>query len=214
MEKYCMLIRNDKIYIKSNRSNKIIEYSLNNTTIYPNVPLYSGAFKNQKIIKDLKMFIRENLDNSKTFMQRISRKKLFLLTPDDVTVVNDIERYAFYEFGKALFEVKDIIIGSECSFIAPLEEKDYICISRTCRMMIVSYIKDKKIVNQKFIENKEYTNEELCNAIRELYVGSGSIPKVYLNGSDLLQYSDIGIVIDSIELINTFENILGLSEIK
>ena len=214
MQKYCMLIRNDKIYIKSNRSRKVVEYSLNNTIIYPNVPLYSAIFKDEKIIKDLRIFIRDNVDNNNTFMQRMSGKKLFLLTPDDVTVVTDIERYAFYEFGKTIFGVKDIIIGGECSFVAPFEVNNYICISKTCRMMILTYIKDRKTVKQKFIENRDYTNEEIHTFIRELYVGTGSIPKVYLNGVGLLKYSDIGVVIDSVELINTFGNIVEPLKIK
>ncbi|WP_298844077.1 hypothetical protein [Clostridium sp.] len=214
MQKYFMLIRNDLIYIKSNISSKVVEYSLNNKMIYPNVPLYSAIFNDEKIIKDIRVFIRNNLDNTNTFMQKISGKKLFLLIPDDVTVVTDIERYAFYEFGKTIFGVKDVIIGGECSFVAPLEENNYICISKTCRMMIITYIKDRKPVKQKFIKNRDYTNEEIHIFISELYVGTGSIPKVYLNGVGLLKYSDIGIVIDSVELINTFGNIVEPLKIK
>ena len=126
MQKYFMLIRNDLIYIKSNISSKVVEYSLNNKMIYPNVPLYSAIFNDEKIIKDIRVFIRNNLDNTNTFMQKISGKKLFLLIPDDVTVVTDIERYAFYEFDKTIFGVKDVIIGGECSFVTPLEENNYI----------------------------------------------------------------------------------------
>lgn len=214
MKNYYMLFRNDKIYIKSNKSSKVAEYSLNNSTIYPNVPLYFVIFNNEMIIKELKMFIRENLDNCNTFMQRIFGKRVFLLIPDDVTIVTDIERRAFNELGKMLFAPKNVILGSECAFVAPFEEKDFICISRTCRMMILSYIKDKKIVKQNFIKNKDYTNEELYDAIRELYNGIESIPKIYLNGVDLIQYSDIGIVIDSLELINKFEITIDLAKLN
>lgn len=80
-------------------------------------------------------------------------------------------------------------------------------------MMIISYIKDKNIFKQKFIENREYTNDELYAAINEICGGFDSIPKIYLNGVNLSQYSDIGIIIDNLELINKFETAIDLAKI-
>ncbi len=50
MEMYYMLFRGNKIYIKSNKSRKIIEYTLNNPKTYPNVPMHYGIFNNDNII--------------------------------------------------------------------------------------------------------------------------------------------------------------------
>lgn len=110
MEKYYMLFRNDKIYIKSNKSSKVVEYSLNNSIIYPNIPLYFEIFNNEKTIKDLKMFVGKNLENGNTFMKMIFKKKVFVLIPDDVTDVTDVERRAFDELARRLFEAKDVIL--------------------------------------------------------------------------------------------------------
>ena len=112
-----------------------------------------------------------------------------------------------------LFGAKDVIIGSECGFVSSFEEKNYICISKTCRMMVISYTKDKNNFDKRFIENKKYTKDELYAVINELSGYSNSIPKIYLNGINLSDYSDIGIVIDSLELINNFETSLDLVKI-
>lgn len=210
-----MMFRNDKIYIKSNKSRKVIEYSINNSLIYPNIPLYYGMFNNEKVIKDLKEFIKKNLETGNNFMKMISGKKIYLLIPDDVTKDTDVEKRAFDEFARVLFDAKNILLGSEFAFVAPHEENDYICISKTCRMMIITYVKDKykDVFKQKFVEAKEYTNDEIYVFINELNDGFVSTPKVYLNGGNLYQYSDIGIVIDSIELINNFETTLELAKI-
>ncbi len=215
MEKYYMLFRGNKIYIKSNKSRKIIEYTLNNPTTYPNVPMYYGIFNNDNIIKDLKTFIEKNLNVGSSFMKIVSGKKICLLIPDDVTEVTDIEKRAFDDFARKLFGAKNVLLGSEFPFVAPYEENGYVCISKTCRMMVMTYVKDKhkNVFNQKFIEAKEYTNEEIYNFINELYGGFGSIPKIYFNGLGLSQYSDIGIITDVMDLVNNFENALELAKI-
>jgi hypothetical protein len=213
MEKCFMLFRDDKIYIKSSKSSKVAEYTLNNPVRYPSIPLYFNIFNDEKIIEDLKIFIKNNVDIN-GLIKGIFAKKVFLLLPDDVVNVTDIERRAFDEFAKMLFGVKRVILASECAFVTPFEEKEYICISKTCRMLILSYTKDKNTFKQKFIENKEYTNKELYALISELCEGVGGIPKVYLNGINLSQYSDLGIIIDSLELINNFETTIDYLKIK
>lgn len=213
MEKCYMLFRNDKVYIKSSKSSRVAEYTLMDAIAYPNVPLYFNIFNNEKVIKDIKLFIRKNTQIN-SLMQRIFAKKVFLLIPDDVTNVTDIERRAFDEFAKMLFGGRTVILGSECAFVAPFEEKEHICISRTCRMMILSYTKDKNIFKQKFMENKEYSIDELHAAIVELYGSTEGIPKIYLNGVNLSPYSDLGIIIDELELINNFSSILDTVKIR
>lgn len=212
MEKYYMLFKDDKIYIKSNKSSKVFEYSLDNIIQYPNIPSYFSIFNNEKITRDLKMFIRKNLYTGNGFMKMISSKRIFLLLPDDVTMMNEVEKRAFDELARMLFGAKEVIIGSECAFVSPFEEKNHICISRTCRMMVISYTKDKNTFDQRFIENREYTNDELYAVINELDGYSNSIPKIYLNGANLSQYSDMGIIIDSLELINNFQTSLDLAK--
>lgn len=213
MEKCYMLFRNDKIYIKSSKSSRVAEYTLMDAIAYPNVPLYFNIFNNERVIKDIKLFIRQNTDIN-SLMKGMFAKNVFLLIPDDVTNITDIERRAFDEFAKMLFGRKTVIFGSECAFVAPFEEKEYICISRTCRMMILSYIKDKNILKQKFIEDREYSIDELYAAIIELYGRTEEIPKIYLNGVNLSPYSDLGVIIDSLELINNFSTILDIVKIK
>jgi hypothetical protein len=212
MEKCFMLFRNDTIYIKSSRSSKVEEYKLDNPIAYPNVPLYFEIFNNEKIIKELRKLTTENID--KTIMQQIFAKKVFLLIPDDVTGVIEFEKRGFDEFARRLFGAKTVILGSECAFVAPYEEKEHICVSKTCRMMVLTYFKEKKIFKQKFIENKDYTNEELYAAVSELCDGIINIPKIYLNGIELVQYSDIGIIVDSLSLIYNFEKIINIVKIK
>lgn len=173
MEKCFVLFRNNQIYIKSSNSSNILEYTFQNSVVYPNVPLYFDLFTNEKIIKDLKKFIKDNIYKNNSLLQSIFAKKVFLLIPDDVTNITEIEKRAFEELAKIIFGVNGVILGSECGFVAPLEQNEYICISRTCRMMVLSYFKNKNIFKQKFIANKDYTNEELLSIISELYEGIG-----------------------------------------
>lgn len=212
MEKGYMLFRDDKIYIKSSRSSNVAEYTLNNPVSYPNVPLYYNIFNNEEIMKDLRGFIKNNEDTN-SLMQGIFAKKIYVLIPDDVTKVTDIERRAFDEFAKKLFKGKEVIFGSEFAFVTTYEEKEYICVSKTSRMLILTYIKDKKIFKQKFIENNEYTNDELHALISDLNEGAEYLPKVYLNVNNMSQYSDMGIIVDKIDLINNFETTLEILKI-
>ncbi|QLY77992.1 hypothetical protein [Clostridium intestinale] len=208
MEKCYMLFNDEKIYIKSNKSINVAEYTINDAVSYPNVPLYFNIFNNEDLIKDMRTFIKDNEDIN-SLMQGIFAKKVYLLVPDDVTNVTDIEKRAFDEFAKKLLKGKEVIFGSEFAFVTTFEEKDYVCISRTCRMLILTSIKDKKIFKQKFIQDKEYTNDELRALINEVSDGNEYLPKVYLNGNNLCQYSDIGIHVDKLDIIKNFEDTLN-----
>ena len=148
MEKCYMLFNDEKIYIKSNKSSNVAEYTINDAVSYPNVPLYFNIFNNEDVIKDMRTYIKDNEDIN-SLMQGIFAKKVYLLVPDDVTNVTDIEKRAFDEFAKKLLKGKEVVFGSEFAFVTTFEEKDYVCISRTCRMLILTSIKDKdyKIVS-------------------------------------------------------------------
>lgn len=113
-----------------------------------------------------------------------------------------------------IFRNDRIIFGSECAFVAPDEQKKYVCVSKTCRMIILTYMKDKKIFKQKFIEDKSYTNEELKELICDLCEERVDIPKIFLNGEKLSAYSDLGKVVEHEEILRTLEEKLDKVKIK
>lgn len=197
MQRYYMLFRDNVIYVKTDANDKTVEYSLDNLTTYPNVPFYHYIFDDEKIIKELNLSIKNILNNGSNFKQLLLGSMAFIIMPDDVT---DIERRALDELGKML-GFKEVILASECALTASYEEQNFISISRTCRMTILTYMKNKCVYKQKFIENKNYTSKELLSAVRELNDGFDVTPNIYLNGTHLSEYRDIGTVVDSPELL-------------
>ncbi|MEG1254258.1 hypothetical protein [Clostridium sp.] len=205
------MFRNNKIYLQINNLKNVFEYTITDLKQYPNVPFYSLLFDNEEIIKSFKAFVHSTIKTSTTFSSRFSKPLVFLLIPDDIM---NIEKRALFDFATVVFTAKSIFLANECAFV--IQEKiDYITISKSCRMTTISYLKDKGIAAQKFIENKDYTVDDLKRFITNLHEDcTFNRPLVYLNGLDLKHYIELGTVVDDATLLKNFNSMLSTIIIK
>ena len=201
---YVVLFRENKLIVKNKNEENTLEYSFKDIVSYPNVPFYSNLFQSKIDTKVIYKYMKNNLKNYK-LNNLFIKASIFVLTPDDVT---EVDKRAISEFISMTFKPKRVLLGMEYGFTAPMEEQNYVSIYRSCRMFVLSYIKNKNIEVQKFLENKDYSIEELRGFIYNLHEDcTNNNLNVYLNGQDIEKYYLVGKIVLKKEL---FENILSI----
>lgn len=189
--KYYVLFRNNKIFIKVNDSTKVIEYPVTNKKQYPYIPFYCFLFDDAETISSVRKFMQSNIP--KNFSSLVIKPQVLIIFPDDAI---EMEKRLMEEFSLLALNAHKVILGKECSFLTQ-EKVNYIAISKSCRTMTITYMKDQNIAAEKFIENKHYTIDELKAIILELHEDCAfSMPQVYLNGSELSEYSELGRIVE------------------
>lgn len=170
----------------------------------PNIPFYYHLFESDKYINDFISFKKQMFKGN--LASNILRPKLFIAVPDDAAFV---DRHIFEEFFYK-FSAKETYIIKECMLLS--KSDSYIAISQTCRMIVLSYIKEKTVKNTLYIENKEYSAEEMKLKINALFTEYeyGNLP-VMLNGDNLIKYSEIGELVSPETLLN---NYIEISKMK
>lgn len=205
---YAVLFRDKKLIVKTKNEEEMVQYSLDNAKVYPNVPFYSNLFQDKIDINTVGKCIKDRLKQCKSKIE-LMKPLVFVLMPDDIT---DVDKRAIQEFTMVLFKPKEVLLVCECVFSAPVEEQDYICIYKSCRMIVITYVKEKDIKAQKFIENKDYTIDEIKRFIYNLHEDCMfNKLRVYLNGEDVSKYAELGKIVERQELLN---NVLSISSLK
>ncbi|MCM1991284.1 hypothetical protein [Oceanirhabdus seepicola] len=201
--RFFVILRDNKMLININDQSNIVEYSFTDLETYPNIPFYINIFETENVRKKIKPIVYENLN---TLSEKIFKPEVFVLVDDDTM---GTEKRAIEEFILLSLAPKKVAIVPQCLLLAPKDIEKYIAVSKSCRLIILSYIKNRKVLAQKFIDNKEYSVEELKELIRNLH-DECKLNKlnIYLNGTHLKKYAEIGKVIDIYELLNNTQNLL------
>lgn len=201
--RFFVILRDKKMIFKINDQSDIIEYAFTDLETYPNIPFYINIFETENIRKSIKPKVYENLN---TISEKVLRPEIIVLLDDDTM---GIERRAIEEFIRISLSPKNVYFFQQCTLTAPNNQNGHIVVSKSCRTLILSYIKDGIVLEQNFYDNKKYTLEELKELIRNLHPDCKfNNFDVYLNGSHLKEYSKIGEVIDVYELLNNAQTIL------
>ncbi|GAA0179032.1 hypothetical protein SH2C18_19820 [Clostridium sediminicola] len=204
---YVVIFRENKIIVKSKKRKEIIEYKFENIDTYPNVPLYANLFQDKIDINEVRKDLNKSFKGDILKNTLILRPKAFVSWPDDTTY---IDKKAITDFFFELFKSTPPLLVNECTSLTPIEEQDYISIYRSCRMFVITYIKRKGIEAQKFIENKDYTVDEMRVFINSLHDDCVfNKLNIYLNGEGMEKYSVLGKVVEKEELL---DNLLKLTE--
>jgi len=201
--RFFVILRDNKMLININDQSNLVEYSFTDLETYPNIPFYINIFETNNIRKNLKPMVYENLN---TLSEKIFKPEVFVLVDDDTM---GIEKRAIEEFILISLAPKKVAMVEQCLLLSPTGIEQYISVSKSCRLIILSYIKNRDILAQKFIENKDYSVEELIKLIRTLHDDCKfNKLDIYLNGTHLKKYSEIGKVIDIYELLNNTQKLL------
>jgi len=67
------------------------------------------------------------------------------------------------------FSPKKLLVVHQCNFLAQAVIDEYISISKTRRLFILSYVKNGHVFAQKLIDKKEFTIDELKESIKNLH---------------------------------------------
>ncbi|WBW95066.1 hypothetical protein [Oceanirhabdus sp. W0125-5] len=202
-DKLFIVLRDNKMIVKVNNEDKLIEYHFNTLTSYPNIPFYVNIFELGSIFKEIKC---EVLSKIRSNVKRFLKPEIFVLIDDDAM---GIEKRAIIEFISITFSPKETFLVEQSAVLSPFDTKEYISISKTCRLFVVSYIKDRKVIAQKFIDNKELLVDELKELIKELHNDCRyKKMEIFLNGIHLKNYTEIGQLVEINELLTNAQKIL------
>lgn len=181
-----IVLRNEKFIIKKDNSLNLMECSFDNLITYPNVPFHLNLWQNDnRHINTLKNFLKNDIFTK----SRFSSKEITIAVPDDS---QSIELRAIEEFLLISSSPRNVNLVFECTLMNP-ENPTYVCISKTCRMFVISYIKNGAITAQRFLDKKDYEIDEIQNIIYALHDDCRmNIINIYLNGANLDKYSSFG----------------------
>lgn len=193
-DRYIFLLRDNKLYCKINDKEEMFEYTFEDIEPYPNIPFYCRLNHNESLnLKDkLKPFLSRKLGIAAKMKNYFLKPIFFIMLPDDVTPYdgNGLAHFFFQaiECSKAFFI-------RECFYTYTGEHSDngcFVTISQSNRMTVLTYIKDNGIAAEKFIENRDYTKDELLEQIRSLHDDCKyTVHKIYLNGEHLSHYHSV-----------------------
>lgn len=206
INKYFVLLRDNKILIKINNHDNTLEYELTKLKEYPYVPSYINIFEHitkYDLVKKIRPLIKDNL---KTITEKLLKPDVFIVCEDDTI---GSEKKILIDFSSILFNPRNKFLANQCTFLSPKDITDYIAVSRSCRMFILSYVKDRDIVTQKHLHLKDYSVDELKNLIYNLHDDCRYHNlKIFLNGSHLQNYSELGKIVTQYELLNNIQKML------
>lgn len=198
--KYFILFRNNKICLKNSDNGQIFEYSPLYKNEYFNIPFYCFLFDDKEIWSFRKFFFEiAKIKSVARIFSKVLINNICLLVPDDVIKV---EKRLLYEFILVSLNPKNCCLINEG--LCVIQEKiNYVVISKSCRMITISYVENQSIKAQRFLENKEYSVEEMKGYIINLHDDFAfNMPAIYLNGQELSRYSELGTVIEGTSLFN------------
>lgn len=197
---YFLLFRNNCLYIKSNKNDKTLKYKFDDLNQYPNIPFYLTCFDYG--VKDIKSFINSNLKCSNKLNDNIFKPIVYLLIPDDSI---EIEKKILEEYVNKIFSPQKVYITYESMVISRKKELKYICISKTVRMLVLTYINNSKIEAKKYYNNIDYSIDELKNMISNLHEDCINLNiNTYLNGINLSDFASLGVLIDNSTLLDSY----------
>lgn len=209
-DKRCFtLIRGNCFYFMTDDGGSISKCCFDDIEEIPGVYCFSNLFnKLNENAKKLKKVMSDNeLFNKALITGKEYLKEIYVAVPDDV---QPIEKKFLEEFFMASLGSGIKVNFKFENMLAANEDKNYICIYKTCRMFVITYVGYGEIKAQQMIERKEYSEDEIRNYINNLhYDAKEDYINVYLLGDGIEKYSSIGKVVDDETLFRNYIKMWG-----
>lgn len=190
---FYIIVSNNSLIIK--KEDDYSEYIINLQQFIPNIPAYYHLFDADKenYIKDIKNQIKG-----------LKIKNATIIFPDDCMDIQ-IDKQILIEF-LMLCGVKKTQVDFQC-FLLNLNDKKYISISKTTRLIVMQYIAYRNSISKKYYE-KDYTDiEQIKLDMKNLHPDCQyTMIPVYINNinNDMGRFKVIG---NLISLDNIIANI-------
>lgn len=203
--KKCFLIIRDKsFYFMTNEDKYICHYNFDTLESIPGIYCFSNLFEKLSInAQALKgSMIKNNQFNKSKVFRKNFLKEIFVAVPDDLQQVEKrfLEEFLFTVIKsnvKVKFTLKNMLVTNE--------DKEYICLYKTCRMVVVSFISNNEVKAKLLLERKDYTEAELKEFIDTIhYEVKVKRLKVYLIGYEPGKYSSLGQVVNYEQILRNF----------
>lgn len=204
-DKKCfMMTRENWFYFITDDGRPISKCSFDNIENIPGIYCFSSLFnklnENAKILK--KAMSENELFNKALITGKEYLKEIYVAIPDDVQPIEKkfIEEFLMSALGNTIkvnFKYENMLVTNE--------DKNYICVYKTCRMFVFSYIGYGEVKAQQMVERKDYSEDEIKKYIYNLhYDAKGDNINVYLLGKGIEKYSSLGRTVDDETLLRNY----------
>lgn len=192
--KYYIIVSNSSFIIKKDDDNfeNIIELQ----SFIPNVPAYYHLYDIDK---------KDYIEDIKSQIKRLKIKDAIIIMPDD-TIEIEVDKKMIIEFFLQV-GVKKVQVNFQCYYMN-LDNKKYISISKTSRMVVLQYISYNKTINKKYYDRNLIDINQIKKDINNIHDDMYSVLPVFVNNinDDMKGFEDVGNLISLSELQTNIKN--------
>lgn len=191
-DKYYIIVSNSSFIIKKDGGN--IETVIELQSFIPNVPAYHHLYDTDK---------KDYIDEIKRQIKKLKIKDAIIIMPDDAIEL-EVDKRMLIEFFLQV-GVKKAQVNFQCYYMS-LDNKKYISISKTSRMIVLQYISYNKIVIKKYYDKSYIDIEQIKKGINSIHDDNMmySILPAYINNinNDMEEFNDIGHLVSLDEFVD------------
>ncbi len=155
-----VVISNDCVLVKDRDTEEFKEFTLANFEHIPNIPFYHQYAKKIAVTQDLfKQFVKS------VYEKKLSKFVIALIVPDDTSKLESIFINEFFLHSEACKAVAQTTMSQVIS-----KEPHFITVSKSCRNVVLQYIKDGQIAAQRMYDINSYDPEQVMSDARRIHI--------------------------------------------
>lgn len=187
--KYYIIVSNSSFIIKKDDDN--FETVIELQSYVPNVPAYHHLFDIDK---------KDYIDDLKRQITKLKMKNAIIIMPDDAIEL-EVDKKIVTEFFLQL-GVKKVQVNFQCYYMNH-DNKKYISISKTSRILVLQYISYNKTINKKYYDRNLIDIDRIKKDINDIHDDMYSVLPVFVNNIN-----------DDMEGLEGVGNLISLHEFK
>lgn len=192
--KYYIIVSNSSFIIKEDDDN--FETVIELQSYIPNVPAYHHLFDIDK---------KDYIDDLKRQIRKLKMKNAIIIMPDDAIEL-EVDKKIVTEFFLQL-GVKKVQVNFQCYYMN-LDNKKYISISKTSRMLVLQYISYNKTINKKYYDRNLIDIGRIKKDINDIHDDMYSVLPIFVNNinDDMEGFEGVGNLISLHEFKTNIKN--------
>jgi len=192
--KYYIIVSNSGFIIKKDDDN--FENTIELQPFIPNVPAYHHLYDIDK---------KDYIDDIKGQIKRLKIKDALIIMPDDIIEL-EVDKKMIIEFFLQV-GVKKVQVNFQCYYMN-FDNKKYISISKTSRMIVLQYISNNKTINKKYYDKNLIDIGQIKTDINNIHDDMDCTLPVFVNNinNDMEGFEDVGNLISLHEFETNIKN--------
>ena len=196
-------LRDNSFVCKKDDNNPLV-FTFEDIENRPHIPFYHQIWDDsEKHIKHFKYFVKNEL-NDFTIVSKLRKGRAFVAMPDDaISVEEQIVKEFLSQCG-----FREVTLISECMLLSR-DYDAYVAVSFTCRMIVLSLIKEGNIIEQQYLINNNYSSKELKSYIEKLINNKEfeRIP-IFFNNTKIQEYKQLGTFVELESMLENYMYII------